>query len=363
MNSPKKYMLIFCASFGSLLAGGVIFGFSALQSVFEREGLYSGLCGANASLTAMCIPQTAKIDNIFVVASGAFGIFVWPNGWLLDRFGPRFACCFGGIIYTVGAVLVMISCPQNGVLPETDFHLVGLSLISIAGPAVVFSAMHLSNVFPGKENSIITLLNVMLDGSSVVFVVFEQLNYTYKLDSYTFFQFLAGVGVFIFLTSLVLNPDKCCRAVVPEAGGENLEVELYLQNHLQPMTYLQQIRTSFFQVGLWFTTLHLLRINFYIVTVHDQLKHIIGGPATKVDAWTRVFAWSLPLGGILCAPLVGGLLDNVTRWKSIFLLNFIALAFGILSMINVLWVQVYTHILLSYSKHSLSYMPLLCPSV
>ena len=43
--------------------------------------------------------------------------------------------------------------------------LAGFVLIAIGGPPIVFSFMHLSNLFPSRKATIITIFNVMLDAS------------------------------------------------------------------------------------------------------------------------------------------------------------------------------------------------------
>ena len=59
--------------------------------------------------------------------------------------------------------------------PSVDMFIPGYLLIAIGGPPIVFSFMHISNLFPDNKGTIITMLNVGLDASSLMFVILGAL--------------------------------------------------------------------------------------------------------------------------------------------------------------------------------------------
>lgn len=327
----KKYVLVFIAALTSGLAGGVIFGYANLKPMLVKEGFFHNQCPDSSP----CPGQAQDLDNVFVAATTCFGAFVWPNGFVLDVYGPKVATCIGGLLYAIGAAM----CVYAARVSAGIWLFPGLSLMSIAGPAVVFSCIHLSNLFPGRGSSVITLLNVMLDLSAVVFPLIHQGSLVYPgiVNLENAFIFLACVGIFIFMSSLLLTPVK---SVPFGAGGDgDRPAELFLENHMHTMPYTEQIRTPYYVLGLLFTTLHLFRMHFYMDTVDDQLMYI--SPATA-ETYTSYFGFMLPVGGLIFGLAVGPTLDNLMRWKGITLLNVVATLVSVLSLVRVLELQVLT---------------------
>jgi MFS family permease len=337
INSKKKYVLLVSAAVSAFLTGGIIFGFPALQIVYKQEGVYSWLCNPGAT---PCAKQNSALTEIFVVSSTVFGMAVYPDGWILDAFGPRTASCFGALLFSTGSALLAFSSHSF------EAYMTGFVMIAFAGPAIVFSSMHLSNLFPGSENSVITLLNVMLDASAVVFVIFHQVFTTFHLSSKYFFIGMGVVGFLSFLVSLCCCPDESCRPLNFGPGDGGGGRELYLEEHVHQKSFVQQVKSGLYIWGCLFTMVHMVHINYYIATVNVQLEHIVKSPQA-VTFWTVLFSWSLPLGGVLFAYLVGCILDRSSRWVGLLTLNTVGLVFGVITLLHNLNAQIVTFVLVS----------------
>jgi len=92
-----------------------------------------------------------------------------------------------------------------------------------------------------------------------------------------------------------------------------------------------QISSLWFVVLTAFVTVHMLRINWYIMTVRTQVEYFTGD-AALAETLTTLFTVVLPLGGVVGIPFVGWLLDS-RPWLDVAstLLTF-GLAFGLLGL-------------------------------
>lgn len=92
-----------------------------------------------------------------------------------------------------------------------------------------------------------------------------------------------------------------------------------------------QILSIWFAVLTAFVTVHMLRINWYIMTVRAQVAFFTSDPALA-ESLTTVFTLALPLGGALGIPFVGYLLDSRPWLDAASALLALALSFGLLGL-------------------------------
>jgi MFS family permease len=273
----------------------VIFGWAPLQLIMEDDGQFSELCPD--PLDPKCASRNSQFDFIFTVSSSLFALSVWPTGALLDRYGPRFSCLLGSVIFGAGMALVAVSDSKT-----FDAFLWGFCLISMGGPPIVLSFMHLSNLFPLYKGTIITVFNVMIDASSLVFVLLQLVNEA-GVSRRTIFIAYCAVPAAIFVSAPFLwnsrafsspppeedeseaedgepveDPDLLQEAEIrPERKDGYRDLEDGLDNvsyashavkpygqDLTPLGFMQQVNTKVFVFGNIFTSLQLLRVNFYI---------------------------------------------------------------------------------------------------
>eukprot|EP01088_Endostelium_zonatum_P006297 TRINITY_DN1840_c0_g3_i1.p1 TRINITY_DN1840_c0_g3~~TRINITY_DN1840_c0_g3_i1.p1 ORF type:complete len:513 (+),score=75.56 TRINITY_DN1840_c0_g3_i1:75-1613(+) len=345
-----RLFLVTVALIESLLCSGVIFGWPPLLLVLQKEKIYSDLCPINQPNT--CDEQEEKLNLIFVVASTCFSCCVLPLGWFLDWAGPRLSLAVGSAMFLAGCLLFGFS--SNGF----DAFLEGFILIGISGPPIVFSFLHLSNLFPRQKGLIITLFNVALDASSLDYFVLELLNDYLGVPRKFFFIGYAIIPAVMLLTIWLWPTKPYLHPVISEheaaegrtSGGEEHKltdhaISDYYGDHL----FRDQIWTGTFLFGCLFTALQLLRINFYIGTVEYQLENI---DRDNYKLMTQLFSVILPIGGVLSAPIVGWLLDKQGIVTSVSILILSGVIYGILSLFThvTIWFQIATFLVVAFFR-------------
>ncbi|KAL7008445.1 hypothetical protein EMMF5_002174 [Cystobasidiomycetes sp. EMM_F5] len=94
---------------------------------------------------------------------------------------------------------------------------------------------------------------------------------------------------------------------------------------------LEQIKTSWFWLAQAFLVCYMLRINFYIATVADQV-YFYTADAQLASKLTDAFVLLLPLGGVASIPFIGFLLDSRSSAAAFGALLVLGLVFGIGTM-------------------------------
>lgn len=101
---------------------------------------------------------------------------------------------------------------------------------------------------------------------------------------------------------------------------------------LHGQTAIQQLKTPWFWLMALFTTIQMLRINYFVATVLSQYTYLLGGfeESTKLN---QFFDVALPLGGLISIPFIGLALDNLSTFGVLFVLLAVSTTFGLLGMI------------------------------
>lgn len=90
----------------------------------------------------------------------------------------------------------------------------------------------------------------------------------------------------------------------------------------------EQLKSPWFILMTIFTTIQMLRINFFVATIRSQESYLYGSEETAV-AINEFFDLALPLGGLCAIPFIGILLDNLTTLNVLWLLSIISVTVGI----------------------------------
>jgi hypothetical protein len=189
-----------------------------------------------------------------------------------------------------------------------DMFPFGFGLMAIGGPPIVFSFLHLGNLLPSARGTIVTIFNVGLDASAVMFLLMEFISTRTRFSNH--FELFLGFSVLPALSLIIglfLWPKKPYPAT-------SLSVEQALAP-VEPFSTI--LRNKDFWWCTLFVSLSLLRVNFYIATVQGQLSDI-GRDPKAIQAYTDLFALILPAGGVASVPLVGLMLDKGGLLLSIF---------------------------------------------
>lgn len=100
-------------------------------------------------------------------------------------------------------------------------------------------------------------------------------------------------------------------------------------------TALQQIQSSWFWLPQLFLTTYMLRINYEIATVFDQVLYYTDD-LSLAEKVTDAFVLLLPLGGVVSIPFIGYVLDSLSSMAAFIVLLILGLGYGALCMTS--WV-------------------------
>jgi len=96
-------------------------------------------------------------------------------------------------------------------------------------------------------------------------------------------------------------------------------------------TAMQQIFTSWFWLPQLFLTCYMLRINYEIATVFDQVLYYTN-EITVAEKVTDAFVLLLPLGGVVSIPFIGYVLDSMSSMAAFVVLLVLGLGYGAFCM-------------------------------
>lgn len=99
--------------------------------LLKAEGQYSELC-TPAELLSTCAARDDRLGTIMAVCSNLSTISTVIHGLLLDRFGVRQTSFYGGVVFSLGLLLLAHADSKT-----FDHFLVGYALISWSGIAVL----------------------------------------------------------------------------------------------------------------------------------------------------------------------------------------------------------------------------------
>jgi len=345
-------MLVLFAALISLLTSGLIFGWPPLLLLLNKDGVYSELC---ADPNAECPEREGRLTAIYTAGSSCFALTVWPMGAVMDYMGPRFSATLGSGLMLAATLLISISDSQG-----FDAFLLGFILMSIGGPAIVFSFFHMGSLFPRNKGTIMALFNVMLDASSLVFPLFALISDVTGATYHEIFFYFSVVPLIVFISGFLLWPNRIYdeypaqpeespllkkkNKATSEKDKTSTEKEKALEKEksfTEPepditayafgtrvsASYLEQTCSQVFIIAAVFTMFNLLRVNFYIGTVEYQVANISENHAKY---WTQTFGFVLPIGGLISTPIVGWLLDRQSLWFNVLSLHLAGVAFGVL---------------------------------
>lgn len=94
----------------------------------------------------------------------------------------------------------------------------------------------------------------------------------------------------------------------------------------------EQLKTPWFWFMAMFTTIQMLRINYFVASVLSQYTYLLGSYEKAVHL-NRFFDIALPLGGLVSIPFIGLALDNLSTWGVLAVLLTVSSTFGILGMV------------------------------
>lgn len=104
--------------------------------------------------------------------------------------------------------------------------------------------------------------------------------------------------------------------------------------HGQP-AYQQMLSPWFILITL-LTVLQMLRMNYFIATIRSQYEYMLDSE-TLAASINHFFDVALPVGGVVCTPLIGLFLDNLSVPMALSVIVGLSTAIGVLNSLPFLW--------------------------
>lgn len=96
----------------------------------------------------------------------------------------------------------------------------------------------------------------------------------------------------------------------------------------------QQLKSPWFSLMTFFTTIQMLRINFFVATIKAQVFYLYGGDEEIATTVNHFFDLALPLGGICSIPFIGLILDNLSTLTVLYILTGMSLFIGVMGLLS-----------------------------
>jgi len=320
----------------TLLTAGVVFGWASLLAVLRQEE-------ENDALTP------SQYASIFT--HGAIGNYLssLPFGLLLDHCGPKKTGVLASLLFASGLLLCSNASSSSTCL---DW---GFTLLGFSGPAIQLPTLHLARLFPGDAREggngaaawIMSAQAGAFDGGTFVFALLAALHHSslVSLSSQTFFRLYTVVPLGTLLTAVLywpntILPDETDRDhqgssyvgrspyLSPAASITTTMLEQDADNYQNSLVDapLRRILTTppFYCLAAW-TATHILKLNFVVATINDQLDYAMTDDLA--DRLIQIFGAMLPFGFVVL-PVVAHLLGRDTALACFQLANVVGLLYG-----------------------------------
>ena len=365
----------------TLLTAGIVFGWASLLPILRLQGHLDHLSATDFS-------------RIFT--HGAIGNYMssLPFGLVLDHFGPKTCGIAASLVFATGLVLcsmVDIDSSSSSSNSNGAIYLdIGFALLGFAGPALQLPTLHLARLFPansagtqkeggggGAAALYMSAQAGAFDGGTMVFAIFSCLAHSYfAMTVPTFFRSYLIVPAFTLLTAVFFWPNEILPDVSvaqtptlqrrdsyigagspylspatrtlkkqqqQQQGGRNGKSTSKLKD--APLSVVLS-NPPFYCLAFW-VSVHILKLNFVVATINDQLEHSTIGstdtsPGTSVSSLSdsdlashsetvrlliNLFGAILPFGFIVL-PVVAILLTRSTM-MAFQLANIIGVLYGL----------------------------------
>mmetsp|Transcript_21058 Transcript_21058/g.43015 ORF Transcript_21058/g.43015 Transcript_21058/m.43015 type:complete len:491 (-) Transcript_21058:31-1503(-) len=294
----------------TLLTAGIVFGWASLLPVLRSEGV-----------------DLTPSDFARIFTHGAIGNYMssLPFGLVLDRCGPKLCGIISSTLFAAG----LISC--SFLDTSSKWLDLGFTLIGFAGPAIQLPTLHLARLFSGEAKEgggggaaiFMSCQAAAFDGGTVVFALFAEANSIFPTVTTTaFFRLYTAVPIFTLLTALLVWPNKILPD--PLSSGRKKSYVGAGSPYLSPATVLTTSPTTlrdaplsvvltrppFYCLAFW-VSVHILKLNFVVATLNDQLQYAYLSDPKTVDNLIRIFGAMLPFG-FVALPAVAYMLSKST---------------------------------------------------
>ncbi|KAK0110188.1 hypothetical protein ONS95_002839 [Cadophora gregata] len=342
-----------------------------------------------------------SLNFFFTLASITSNVSALPVGAILDRFGPRVCGILASIFLAVGTVLMSYAFS----IPEFDGYLMANFFLALGGTFIFIPSFQMANAFPKYSGTIVALITGSFDASAAVFL-FYRMAYTGTNQTFTpdrFFLYYTAVPVLILISQLTVMSSKSYDTVpqleqkieIAHDAGQDIHssddeissddevnrirrersgkrknkirqldrllgsederreradreedrlVKSAVWGALHGLPAHQQMLTPWFILITLLTVLQMLRMNYFIATIRSQYEYMLGSEELAMNI-NHFFDIALPVGGVVCTPVIGMFLDNLSVPMALSVIVSLSTAIGILNSLPFLWAANMTVIL------------------
>ncbi|KAL7994660.1 putative major facilitator superfamily, MFS transporter superfamily [Plasmopara halstedii] len=351
-RQTNRYFYVAFAVFQCFLGAGVIFGWTSLLPMLEKEKIYFELCIYEETI---CTAQSNRLQYAFTMAVFSS---MWSNlllGLVLDKFGPRVTKSIS-LVFLIAGALLMGNAHYRDNAKDNDLLLYGMVLVGFSGPGIQLSGIHMSNLFPESTALVACLI---VGGLQLSFLIFALISFAYMhlgMSMATIFEIYATVLLLSLVGTLLTEPDtplevvSCNTHIVLSPMGlpsvfKDEETSLLLstpelqKNHqqndkiftdgdLHNRSFRTQVLSKPFLLIAFYFSILSLWCNFFLGSINGLLrwKGLLDG---EVNDLLGKLAFVLP-GSVIFIPFVGYLLEKCGHQYSLLLCTLAALCTTIL---------------------------------
>lgn len=139
--------------------------------------------------------------------------------------------------------------------------------------------------------------------------------------------------------SVILRASYVSRNSVKSVYEQNAEDKLIVSSGgvfgiLHDCDIVDQLKSNWFLLMTLFTTIQMLRINYFVATIRSQELYLYNGNEEIAVMINHFFDLALPLGGLVSIPFIGLLLDNLTILSILEILTGVSVVIGVLGLLS-----------------------------
>jgi len=328
VSRTRRIITLLLAICSTFFCSGLPFGFAGIYSAFVDAGVFSNLC---PHPHIPCESQELRLSFIFSLGTALLNIAGLPSGTLLDFCGPKITAVFASAALSFGLILFAL-----GDVSTTGSlcYALGFPVISVMGQLCFIPCISFANYFPKNSGLVTSMFVGSFDASSLVFVLLAGIYWNFGVSmrhiflGYAIIPFVLGIAMAFIYPWHVVHLGQ-----IKQPLREKTRPLVVVERSLEHLNFWQQVRTWQFILAAWALSVYMVRINFFIQTIANQVTKV---PETA-DFKTLAFSLMLPAGGVVSIPLIGYVTDKYSLATSWFVMFASFLAFEILFAIRTLF--------------------------
>jgi len=346
---------IFMAMLETFLYLGSVFGWTSLQPMLVNEGFFSDGCNSksngtangtttttNATLTTTpgaCTSQIESLSLVFSIVTAVPSVLFVGYGVLLDRYGNWICRTALLILFIFGSLMTALATPEASWILYLSF-----AFCNFGGVSLLMNNLTVANLLPKRRVLVTTMISGAFDSSSIVYLVFYMLYYSFNLSFRVIFIAHAASAVVFVVQTFFLQPMRTPPYDLPKdyqygykelpcfaetkAEDVNLEDmnEKFIDGNNNGKKQREAIADSenpdndtlkqcFTEVYTWTEIAHhmvlMLSVTYFICTFNNWIRTVVH--PSEIDKYVVAFGVIQGLG-IFFAPFNGMLMDYFRKY-------------------------------------------------